>query len=98
MLCFRRARRMVITVAMGAVAAQTSPAFAMDPWEQLLRTQLRDEKTCYLAETPLIVEMPLGDGVVLSGRARCIDGREFDFSQSQPHMKFDLRTCDVTYC
>lgn len=75
----------------------TRPA-AAEVWEQLLGAQLYDEHKCTLAGTLYVRELPSGDSVILSGRARCFDGREFDFSQSKPHMKFEIRSCDPVYC
>ncbi len=36
--------------------------------------------------------------MVLSGKARCYDGREFDFSQKKSHLKFDIKVCEPTVC
>lgn len=82
--------------AFGAIISTAS--VGAEVWEELLGAQLQDEHKCTLAGTLYVRELPSGTGVVLSGRARCFDGREFDFSQSKPHMKFEIRACDPTYC
>ncbi len=78
-------------------AAFTQAARA-EVWEQLLGAQLEDEHKCILAGTLYVREIPMADSIALSGRARCFDGREFDFSQSKPHMKFEIKACDPVYC
>ena len=91
----------VVAVALTATVATSlhqSPSAAAEVWEQLLDSQLQDEKKCVLAGTLFVRKMPTGAGVVLSGRARCFDGREFDFSQSKPHMKFEIKACDPVVC
>jgi hypothetical protein len=88
---------MILALTASSFAASTRSAGA-EVWEQLLGAQLEDEQRCVLAGTLFVRELPLGDSVVLSGRARCFDGREFDFSQSKPHMKFEIRACDPIYC
>ena len=84
-------------------AAAMSPGDMPEPagtpaWEQLLTLQLEDEKKCVLSGTLFVREMPGPEGVTISGRAKCYDGREFDFSQQKPHMKFDIRACDPAVC
>ncbi len=85
---------------LGAAAVGISTAMAQDvePWQTLLQLQLEETKKCSLAGTMFVREMPTSEGVIISGRAKCFDGREFDFSQSKPHMKFDIKACDPTYC
>ena len=74
------------------------PVKAIEGWEHLLGMQLEDEQKCILAGTLYVREMPVGNAVVLSGRARCFDGRLFDFSQSKPHLKFEIRACEPVVC
>jgi hypothetical protein len=73
-------------------------AAAVDPWEQVLAQQLDLEQKCVLTGTYDVQEFPLGDAMVRSGKARCYDGREFDFSQKKNHMKFEIKACDPTVC
>ena len=103
MLNRKNTRPAAAVVAFALIASlATSPLPALSAaapvWERLLDSQLQDEKKCVLAGTLFVREMPTGAGVILSGRARCFDGREFDFSQSKPHMKFELRACDPMVC
>ncbi len=83
-----------------AVAAFGSAvsAVAMEPWEQVLSQQLALEQKCVLTGTYDVQEWPLGDATVRSGKARCYDGREFDFSQKKNHLKFDIKACEPTIC
>jgi hypothetical protein len=73
-------------------------ALAQEPWEHLLRQQLNREKACVMSEVSDVTRMRLGEQIVISGRAACYDGRLFDFSQQQPHMRFDIQACDPTVC
>lgn len=70
----------------------------MQPWEHVLAQQLDLEQKCILQNTYNVQEFQLGNDMVLSGKAHCYDGREFDFSQKKNHMKFDLKACDPTVC
>lgn len=69
-----------------------------EPWALSLSAQLAAEKRCDVQVTYFVREMPVDGGTAYSGRVRCIDGREFDFSQSKPHLKFDLKACEPTAC
>jgi hypothetical protein len=86
-----------IAIAMSLSCVSNSASVA-DVWEQVLGLQLQDEQKCTLAGTLFLREMPKADGVLRSGRARCFDGRQFDFSQSKPNSKFEIRACEPTAC
>lgn len=62
-------------------------------WMPALRHVRAHEEKCKLGEVLWRREVP-----ILEGRARCVDGREFDFTQRRPHMKFDVRLCQPTVC
>ena len=82
-----------------ALLLTTGPLAAADePWEQLLKMQLESEFKCVLSGTIYVRELQIDNGTAYSGRAKCYDGREYDFSQSKPHMKFEIRSCDPTVC
>jgi len=103
MFAIRPAVFMFTAVALGATSAVAMspgemPEQGPPTWEKLLTLQLEDEKKCVLSGTVFVREMPGAEGVTISGRAKCYDGREFDFSQQKPHMKFDIRACDPTVC
>ncbi len=85
-------------VVAAAIVAIATPVSADDAWEKLLRSQLDDGHKCTLSGVIFVREMPSGDAIIYSGRAKCFDGREFDFSQSKPHMKFDIKACEPTVC
>jgi hypothetical protein len=84
--------------AAGFLVASAAAALALEPWEQVLAQQLGLEQKCVMTSTYNVSEFPLGNEMTLSGRARCYDGREFDFSQKKNHLKFDLRACEPTVC
>jgi hypothetical protein len=69
-----------------------------EPWALSLAAQLHAEKRCDVQATYFVRELPSAEGTLYSGRVRCIDGREFDFSQSKPHLKFDLKACEPAAC
>jgi hypothetical protein len=83
--------------AFGIGTAATSAA-ALEPWEQVLAQQLDLEQKCIMTRTYNVQQWQLGDKMVLSGKARCYDGREFEFSQKKSHLKFDIRACEPTIC
>lgn len=80
------------------VRAEEAPAADAQPWALSLKAQLVTEKRCDVQVTYFVREMPTEGGILYSGRVRCIDGREFDFSQSKPHLKFDLKACEPAAC
>jgi hypothetical protein len=89
----------LLTVALAAMAGAAGAASAAEePWEQLLRLQLEDSYKCVLSGTLYVRELPVDGATAYSGRAKCFDGREFDFSQDKPHMKFQIRACEPTVC
>jgi hypothetical protein len=81
-----------------AAALAAAPAHAVEPWEQVLSQQLGLEQKCMMTGTYNVQEWPLGNETVISGKARCYDGREFDFSQKKNHLKFDIKACEPTVC
>ncbi|MGE0055669.1 MAG: hypothetical protein AB7S74_15820 [Hyphomicrobium sp.] len=84
----------------GGVNAQQDDGTSTEgePWALSLAAQLHAEKRCDVQATYFVREMPSAEGTLYSGRVRCIDGREFDFSQSKPHLKFDLKACEPAAC
>jgi hypothetical protein len=95
---FSRVATIFVSWAAIASCQPILPVKAIEGWEHLLGMQLEDEQKCILAGTLYVREMPVGNAVVLSGRARCFDGRQFDFSQGKPHLKFEIRACDPVFC
>ena len=82
----------------GGAIAQEKDEGGGEPWALSLTAQLAAEKRCDVQVTYFVREMPAEGGTLYSGRVRCIDGREFDFSQSKPHLKFDLKACEPAAC
>ena len=95
--CFVSAAVGALCCAAGA-AAQDQDEGGGEPWALSLTAQLAAEKRCDVQVTYFVRELPTKEGIVYSGRVRCIDGREFDFSQSKPHLKFDLKACEPAAC
>lgn len=90
-------------VAVGlAVLPLAGPAVSQDKddeqWKWLLESQLRSDVRCDLAGTLFVRELPGPEGITRSGRAKCIDGRLYDFSQEKPHTKFTFKICDPVAC
>jgi hypothetical protein len=96
-LARRRVAFGFVAVALGLSGATLS-ALAKEPWELVLSQQLDLEQKCVLTGTYNVQEWQLGNEMVLSGKARCYDGREFDFSQKKNHLKFDIKACEPTVC
>jgi hypothetical protein len=95
----RPAESSALLVLVAAVlGAAAFGAAAAEPWEQVLSQQLDLEQKCIMTATYNVQEWPLGDATVLSGKARCFDGREFDFSQKKNHLKFDIKACEPAVC
>jgi hypothetical protein len=69
-----------------------------EQWKWLLESQLRSEVRCDLAGTLYVREMPGSEGITRSGRAKCVDGRLYDFSQDKPHSRFTFKICDPVAC
>lgn len=91
-------QRMGLAAAAILASVATIAIAATEPWEQVLSQQLASEQMCDMSGTYNVKEFPLGDDVVMIGKARCLDGREFDFSQQKNHMKFEIRQCERTVC
>lgn len=95
----RSSRRRTGLVAGAIILSSASVALAAtEPWKQVLSQQLAAEQMCDMTGTYNVQEFPLGDNVVMIGKARCYDGREFDFSQKKQHMKFDITPCEPNVC
>lgn len=76
-----------------------APARSADAdWVPILRQVLLSQQKCDLSDILSIRELPVGSAIALEGRARCLDGREFDFTRPRPHMKFDVRLCQPAVC
>lgn len=91
--------RAVCMVTLVLSLASAGPAAGEEAtWLAALRHVLAHEQKCDLGEVLWSREVPVGKTTALEGRARCLDGREFDFTQRRPHMKFDVRLCQPTVC
>ncbi|MFN3867675.1 MAG: hypothetical protein ACK4MF_01260 [Hyphomicrobiaceae bacterium] len=94
---------MVTALCFGAAAASTGNALAEDKaaapqWQTILSIQLRDAHKCDLDKVLFSRDVKVGEQTSTEGRARCLDGREYDFSRSREHEKFTLRLCQPTVC
>jgi hypothetical protein len=86
---------LLVAVAIGGAAV---PGHADELWESTLRLQLMDERKCQLERLVFVRELPAPQLGAIEGRARCADGREFDFTRAKAHQKFDIRLCMPTVC
>lgn len=80
-------------LAFPAVAETESPV-----WRITLGQQLLGERRCKLDKILYVRRRGVSGEAVLEGRARCGDGREFDFTRPYQHGKFKLRLCLPTVC
>lgn len=83
----------------GAIAQEKKPEVTPVPaWQSILALQLSSAHKCDLDKVLFFHEVPVGETVSTEGRARCLDGREYDFSRDRAHEKFTLRLCQPTVC
>lgn len=90
----------LLTTAVVAIAA-VAPLAAQDavqPWEVLLKLQLKQAYNCDLATILYVREVPVGNETSTEGRIRCLDEREFEFSRTRPHEKFTIHLCQPAVC
>lgn len=67
-------------------------------WKVPLTLQLKDSFACDIATYVYVRKLPSEDGMLIEGRARCHDGREFTFTRPKPHMPFFIESCEPTVC
>lgn len=80
-----------------SAGAQQAPA-APPPWHSILALQLKTEYRCDFDKVLFDRDIEVGGRVSKEGRARCLDGREFDFTRDAAHEKFVLKLCLPTVC
>lgn len=88
----------LLALAAGPAGAAEEEKKDAPVWQNILALQLSASHNCDLEKVLFFHEVPLGETVSTEGRARCIDGREFDFSRDKRHEKFTLRLCQPTVC
>jgi hypothetical protein len=71
---------------------------AEEGWQVTLKLQLDLEKKCHFERMVWVRQLPVEQLGALEGRVRCEDGREFEFSRSKAHLKFELRMCMPAIC
>ena len=96
----RRLRPAITTavLAMAAFGAAGSVMAEDPPWRMVLELQLRDLHRCTLERIVSVRELQVGSDLGMEGRVRCIDAREYDFTRSRPHQKFEIRLCQPSVC
>ena len=87
-----RRLRPAITTAVLAMAAFGAAGSVM------AELQLRDLHRCTLERIVSVRELQVGSDLGMEGRVRCIDAREYDFTRSRPHQKFEIRLCQPSVC
>lgn len=81
----------LVTVTAGGASAE-------DVWLTVLKAQLVKEKGCQFSHVVQSRAVQLAGAKLYEGRVRCLDGREFDFTQPNAHSKFDLKICQPAVC
>ncbi len=71
---------------------------ATPTWQSVLTLQLKDEYNCILDKVLFDRDVDVGEHTSKEGRARCLDGREFDFSRPSTHESFEIHLCLPTVC
>ena len=98
----QRNRRKLSLTTIGQVALAAiffaSPANAIEPWKVALSDQLAEEHGCILQEFLSLREFNLGEKLILEGRIRCLDEREFDYEKKEKHLRFEIKLCEPVYC
>lgn len=79
-------------------AADTTSKDTPPAWQAILALQLKDQYRCDLDKVLFDRDVEVGSRKSKEGRARCVDGREFDFSRDGTHEKFTLQLCSPTVC
>jgi hypothetical protein len=88
----------IITAAAPIGRAQTGKPADTQSWQAILSLQLKSEYNCDFEKVLFDRDVEVGQRITKEGRARCLDGREFDFSRDATHEKFILRLCMPTVC
>lgn len=86
---------LLATALMWPVGARADDA---PQWQGILALQLQETYNCTLEKVLFSRDVPLGETSSTEGRARCFDGREYDFTRTRGHEKFTLRLCQPTVC
>jgi hypothetical protein len=96
------ATAVIMLVSPPALAAdEVKPAAqeaATPTWQSVLTLQLNDEYNCILDKVLFDRDIEVGGHISKEGRARCLDGREFDFSRPSTHETFEIHLCLPTVC
>ncbi|MCB1527515.1 MAG: hypothetical protein KDJ45_07430 [Hyphomicrobiaceae bacterium] len=87
-----------LTGIVSATSAHAAEQQAIPGWQSILGLQLKTEFNCDFDKVLFDREVEVAGKMSLEGRARCLDGREFDFSRAAEHEKFDVRLCTPTVC
>lgn len=98
---WRRASALAVCIwatAATSVGALAEEKPATPQWQSILAIQLRDSHKCELEKILFSRDVKVGEQTSTEGRARCLDGREYDFSRGREHEKFTLRLCQPTVC
>ena len=90
-----RILRLVLAI---ALAGATSAIAADEPWQSLLRAQLKLDQKCDVTEIGDTIKSEVEGGTALFVRVRCLDTREFDASRLPGDMRFKLVECSTVVC
>ncbi len=85
------------TVALIGLAG-LADANAKEPWEIILRHQLKEEKRCMVSYFVRLREFELAGKKGIEARVHCTDGREFDVVRRDKGEKFEIKLCSPVVC
>lgn len=67
-------------------------------WIEDLEYELAAKQECEVAEYLGINEGKIGSRYFYFAKVKCVDGREFDASKTEPQEEFEIRICEVQSC
>ena len=80
------------------IGSGSAAAAETDTWLLVLQQQLDASVSCSYEHIVWVKSFELAGAVVIDGRVRCMDGREFYFTRPKPHLAFELRECEPAIC
>lgn len=88
----------IAAIVLSGAIVTSGGAWAEDVWVTVLKAQLVKEKGCQFSHLVQSRAVQLAGAKLYEGRVRCLDGREFDFTQPNAHSKFELKICQPAIC
>lgn len=100
------ARNVILSVSRAGIPAVVFHTSCLAASETALETatgaalsaQLLHDRDCLLANVVSWREVTIGINKAIDGRIICRDGRQFDVARTAPHLRFQFRLCQPSYC